>query len=67
MTAARPSREDRLVTVCSACLTVSCWQARFMCQRAQTANVERKTIRELRALDREHPSNWTQANTDGDP
>lgn len=50
--------DDRLVTVCASCLTASCWNYEFVCQEYRTANIKRMTVRELRALDREHPDNW---------
>lgn len=59
MTAGDP--DDRLVTVCAACLCASCWQAKFFCQEARNANVQRLPIRELRKLDREHADYWTEA------
>jgi hypothetical protein len=48
----------RRITVCSACLQASCWQAIFMCERSQTANVTQRTEEELAALGREHPDYW---------
>lgn len=52
------SEEERKVTVCAECLQASCWQGIFMCDRAQTASTVEKTVRELRALGREHPDYW---------
>lgn len=50
--------EKKTVTVCDKCLTAACWQGRFMCQESQSAGTVEKTIEELKALDREHPDNW---------
>jgi hypothetical protein len=50
---------QREVTVCAACLTAACWHGEFMCETAQTADITTKTVAELLALDREHPSNFS--------
>jgi hypothetical protein len=50
--------EDRLITVCAACLCASCWQASFYCQKYLTAGTEKKTVRELRGLGREAECYW---------
>jgi hypothetical protein len=60
------TREDRPITVCSECLTAACWQGKLMCQRAKTADLVRKSIRELRALKLEHPSYWRKACEEGE-
>lgn len=52
---------DRLITVCSACLRASCWHGNFMCDDAVGAGTVRKTVRELAALNREHPSYYSVA------
>lgn len=53
------SSEAKLtVTVCSKCLTACCWNGIFYCQESKTAGTVEKTIEELTALDREHPSYW---------
>lgn len=49
---------DRLVTVCAACKQASCWQAKFMCQQSDHANIERLPVRQLRVLGLEHPDYW---------
>ena len=54
--------EERTVTVCDKCLMATCWQGIFMCQESQYAGIVQKTIAELKALDREHPSYWEPAN-----
>lgn len=61
-----PHDDDRLVTVCAACLCASCWQGKHMCQQSRDANVIKKPIRELRALGREHECYWTEACERGD-
>jgi hypothetical protein len=58
--------DDRLVTVCEACLRAACWQAKFFCQEYVTANSRRLPIRELRKLGREHPRFWTIACEQGE-
>jgi hypothetical protein len=50
--------DDTVVTVCSECLMASCWHGEFMCDKSQTAGLVKKTVAELRALDREHESYW---------
>jgi len=50
--------DERTVTVCAACLTASCWQYVFLCDKHKTAGTVQKTVAELRALGREHHSYW---------
>lgn len=50
---------DYDVTVCAECLTASCWHGEFMCQKAKGAGLVTKRASELRALDREHPDNFS--------
>lgn len=52
------NRDDEKITVCAACLTAACWQAVFMCQASQTADVTQRTVAELRAYGLEHPRFW---------
>jgi len=52
---------DYYVTVCNSCLTASCWHGEFYCQRAKTAGTVEKLASELRALDAEHPDNYSRA------
>lgn len=54
------SEQDRRVTVCDACLTASCWHGVFMCDRAQSAGTTERTVAELEALGREHPSHYSR-------
>jgi len=54
-------RRERLITVCDACLCASCWHGIFLCEDYQTAGTVQKTPRELRKLDREHPSYYSRA------
>lgn len=42
-------RDERKVTVCSACLRACCWQGSFMCDAADMARTVEKTVAELRA------------------
>ena len=50
--------DNRLVTVCDACLQASCWRGIFYCDEYKTAGTVDKTVKELTALGREHPSYW---------
>ena len=54
------AEDDRLVTVCAACLKASCWNYEFVCEDYRTANVVEKTVAELRALGLEHPDYWKE-------
>jgi len=54
------SDADRLVTVCSECLMATCWHGIFLCDRSRSANIVKKPIRDLRALNREHESYWSK-------
>lgn len=49
----------RKVTVCSACLTASCWHYEYCCEQYRTANTTERTVGQLRALALEHPSNYS--------
>lgn len=51
---------QRFLTVCAACLTVSCLEGVFRCVRSVEAGVERRSVDELRALDREHQDWWEE-------
>jgi hypothetical protein len=53
-------RNDIKITVCSECLTASCWLAEFMCDKSRDASTVQKTVGELRALKLEHPDNWSK-------
>ena len=50
----------RLVTVCSSCLQASCWQGIFMCEQSRTAGFTKRTVAQLRKLNREHPDCWAE-------
>jgi hypothetical protein len=52
--------ECQPVTVCSECKQASCWYGLFMCDKAQSAGIILLPIRELRKLNLEHPSYWTE-------
>lgn len=54
-------RNDKLILVCSECLTASCWYGEFMCWGSRDAKTVVKPVGELRDLNREHPDNWTAA------
>lgn len=49
---------DRLVTVCSACLTAACWEGIFYCQDYRTAGTVQMTVAQLRQMARESPDYW---------
>lgn len=51
---------ERLITVCDACLCASCWHGIFRCDDSQTAGTTKKTARQLRALNLEHPSYYSR-------
>lgn len=53
--------KNRQVYVCSECLTASCWHGEFMCQKARTAGIVKRTVAELDAMGLEHPSNYSVA------
>ena len=57
--------DNRLVTVCAACLQASCWLGEFYCQDYKTANVTKLTIRQLKALALEHPDYWKPERANG--
>lgn len=48
----------KIIQVCSACLTASCWHGEFMCDNSRGAGTVLKTVGELRRLTGEHPDNW---------
>lgn len=50
--------DDYMVTVCDACFTAACWQGEFYCDSSKTAGVVKKSIKELRKLNLEHPEYW---------
>lgn len=54
-----PDPKSRKVTVCSRCLTASCWHGVFMCDDSKTAGTVERTVAELDALGREHSSHYT--------
>lgn len=47
-----------LITVCDACLQASCWQAKFFCDKAQSAGTVDLPVMRLLELNLEHPSYW---------
>lgn len=53
-------QDDWTMTVCDACLCVSCWHGHLYCENAKTAGLKEITIGEARRLDREHPTYWTK-------
>jgi hypothetical protein len=51
--------DNREITVCSECLCACCWHGEFYCDKARDAGTVEKRVPELRALNREHPDNWS--------
>ena len=51
--------DDRMVTVCDSCFCASCWHGIFMCDVAKTAGTIDLPVRELRRMNREHPSYYS--------
>lgn len=49
---------ERRITVCAECLLAACWQAVFMCQQSQDANIKTMPESELTKLARESPDYW---------
>lgn len=47
--------DSRMVTVCDKCLMAACWRGLFMCDRSASAGTTRRSVGDLRLLDREHP------------
>lgn len=52
--------EKDTVTVCSECFMASCWKGIFMCNDARDAGTVEKTIKELEAINVEHPNYWKE-------
>jgi hypothetical protein len=53
--------DSATITVCDACLTASCWQGNFPCDKRRAAGTRELTERELNALGREHPSHYRRS------
>ena len=51
--------ENKVIEVCSSCLTASCWYGEFLCQDSKHTGTELKTVAELRKLKSEHEENWS--------
>ena len=51
--------QDRLITVCSACLRATCWHAEMHCGRHREAGVVTRTVGELQQINAEHPSRYS--------
>lgn len=51
--------DDKLIMVCSACKTASCWYGEFMCSLSRQSDTELKTIKELKELKLESFDNWS--------
>ena len=54
------------VTVCSECLTASCWHGEFMCDGAKYADIKEMPKSELKKLGLEHPSHWDKSSEWGE-
>lgn len=59
MTQKQTDPNTRMVTVCSECLKASCWHGEFLCERSRAANIVRRTVGQLRDLNREHPEQYS--------
>jgi hypothetical protein len=57
--AAAAHPKSRKVNVCSACLTASCWHGTFPCDSHKQAGLVERTVAELDAMGREHPSHYS--------
>ena len=53
-------KDDELITVCAECLTAACWHGEFMCEKAETADLTQKSVKELKELNLEHPMQWAK-------
>jgi len=52
--------ENKVIEVCSACKCASCWYGEFICDDAQNASTELKTVKELRKLNtHENEQYWS--------
>ena len=49
---------SRMITVCDSCWQASCWQGKFFCDDATTADTTQKSVHDLKRLGLEHPSYW---------
>lgn len=58
------TQHERLITVCSACLTASCWHYEFICDEYRMAGIVKKGEYELNRLHLEHPDNYSKAKID---
>lgn len=52
--------ELKVMTVCVACLRVTCWWGLFYCVEYKSANIMEMPVKKLRKLGLEHPSYWTK-------
>lgn len=50
---------NKLIMVCSACKTASCWHGEFMCDDAKHADTELKTVAELHKFNLEREDRWS--------
>lgn len=51
--------ENKLIQVCGECKKASCWYGIHYCGNYRTANLEIKTVAELREINAEHESYWS--------
>lgn len=56
--------ENKLIEVCSECLTASCWHGEFMCLDSKKAGTVLKTVSDLRRFNQEHSDNWSDGKLD---
>jgi len=51
--------DNKIIEICSECLTASCWYGEFMCDEAREGGTIKKTVHELRELNLENEGNWS--------
>jgi hypothetical protein len=53
------TQENKVIEVCSSCLTASCWYGEFLCEESKNSYTELKTVADLRKLKLENEENWS--------
>ena len=54
------TRANKRIMVCAKCFRAICYHGEMFCDDALGAATAIKTVGELRALNLEHPDNWSQ-------
>ena len=52
-------RDNKVITVCNACLCATCWHGLFLCNESRNAGTVEKKVRDLKKLNLEHPKYWS--------